>query len=881
MTLPIGPAVVFLFTDIEGSTRLERSVGSVPWADVVARHDELLRAEIEGRGGVVVKTEGDAFFAAFDSLASPRSRRRLRRSAPSPPSRGRAPWPLKVRMGIHLGEGRLRSGRAAGEPEDYVGIDVNYAAQIAAAANGGQIVLSDALVGTLPRDLARSARAERRRARRRWPASGQGLRRAHPVVPARRPRRRRRRPSAPDDGDPHRTFRATSPRSSAARTRARRLGRGPARQPDRDADRSRREWQDPPRARDVLGWSWIVSRTGSGSSTSRRVRDPDLLESAVASTLGVRETPDRTIDEALHGHLASGRSLLVLDNLEQLLPDGADDRGAARPGRPQPPGPRDEPRAAPDHRRARPPGAAAGPRGRCGTVRRPRPCPSVGPHPRRRRVTRRDPGHQRATRRTPARDRAGRRPDPGAQPGRDPRTARGRASTWARGPRDRPSDSARCAAPFDWSYELLPDEERRLFARLSVFVDSWTSEMAPRSPTPTETSASTSSSVSSRWPTRAWSASSTARPRLEPRGRSVRFSLHPLLREYGLERLDESRRAHASSRRGSRPSASRSPRRPGRTILGPAGEATHASSRSRRPEPARRRRLDARERRGAPWPPARRRDLALVPGSAGGSARPGRSWPICSPAGAARRPHPNRRARREGGLAYWMNDFAAARTAYEERLDLAVETGDGCCWPTPTTTSASWRWSPRTSSELLRDHEQRPSTCTPPAGREDGVLRAASGPRAGRLPRRRLREARELETENLEVFRRTGSLYLVADSLTLLRDLLAAGRSGDGLAPRLRRRSGTSDETDSASGSPAPSGWRRSSCSPTVTRSWAPGSPGRPTGWSADKGVMLAPVKVLHLPDPAGVCCDGARSRRPACCSPKATRSARRGASRS
>ncbi len=56
-------------------------------------------------------------------------------------------------MGIHLGEGRLRTGRVAGEPEDYVGIDVNYAARIAAAGNGGQIVLSDALVATLPRGL--------------------------------------------------------------------------------------------------------------------------------------------------------------------------------------------------------------------------------------------------------------------------------------------------------------------------------------------------------------------------------------------------------------------------------------------------------------------------------------------------------------------------------------------------------------------------------------------------------------------------------------------------------------------------------------------------------------------------------------------------------
>ena len=65
MTLPTGAAVSFLFTDIEGSTRLERAIGSEAWAALVARHDEILRGAIEGQNGVVVKTEGDAFFAAF------------------------------------------------------------------------------------------------------------------------------------------------------------------------------------------------------------------------------------------------------------------------------------------------------------------------------------------------------------------------------------------------------------------------------------------------------------------------------------------------------------------------------------------------------------------------------------------------------------------------------------------------------------------------------------------------------------------------------------------------------------------------------------------------------------------------------------------------
>jgi class 3 adenylate cyclase len=66
MALPTGPSVTFLFTDIEGSTRHEQAVGSAAWATIVGRHDHLLRGAMEANGGVVVKTEGDAFFAAFD-----------------------------------------------------------------------------------------------------------------------------------------------------------------------------------------------------------------------------------------------------------------------------------------------------------------------------------------------------------------------------------------------------------------------------------------------------------------------------------------------------------------------------------------------------------------------------------------------------------------------------------------------------------------------------------------------------------------------------------------------------------------------------------------------------------------------------------------------
>jgi len=154
MGLPTGPTVTFLFTDIEGSTRLERALGSAAWARVVARHDHLLRDAIEGAGGMVVKTEGDAFFAAFESPVDAASAAVAAQRAVAAES-----WPdggqLRIRMGLHIGEGRLREDRAGDDDvQDYVGIDVNYAARIAAVGNGGQIVLSDPLVAVLRPRLA-------------------------------------------------------------------------------------------------------------------------------------------------------------------------------------------------------------------------------------------------------------------------------------------------------------------------------------------------------------------------------------------------------------------------------------------------------------------------------------------------------------------------------------------------------------------------------------------------------------------------------------------------------------------------------------------------------------------------------------------------------
>jgi predicted ATPase/class 3 adenylate cyclase len=132
--LPTG-TVTFLFTDLEGSTRLWEEHPEAMKA-ALARHDEILRGAVEKRDGVVVKTTGDGLHAAFATApdavsAAVDAQRELVREE------WVLPVPLKVRMGLHTGVAELREG-------DYYGTAVNRAARVAAAAHGGQIVASSA-----------------------------------------------------------------------------------------------------------------------------------------------------------------------------------------------------------------------------------------------------------------------------------------------------------------------------------------------------------------------------------------------------------------------------------------------------------------------------------------------------------------------------------------------------------------------------------------------------------------------------------------------------------------------------------------------------------------------------------------------------------------
>ena len=848
MTLPLGPAVSFLFTDIEESTRSERAVGSAAWATLVGRHDELVRQAIETHGGIVVKTEGDAFFAVF---ADPGAA--ITAAVAAQRFIGAEAWghglTLRVRMGIHLGEGRLRARQSADDPEDYVGIAVNYAARIAAAGNGGQIILSNALVQALPGDLAG------------LPGMGDvvlvldGLRTVkdfdEPV-----PLYRLVVPGAADDA---RRLRTTDVPSNLPGDVTSLIGR------DDEIEA----------LRGVLTETRILTLVGPGGSGKTRlalalardvrdrfahgvwfvdlaaVRDPALLEPAIATALGVRESPDRAVDEALRRHLRDRTALLLLDNLEQLLPDGAE--VVARLVR-----------AAPEVRvlvTSRELLRITGERGH--------PVPPLGT----------DAGIALFV------DRArGQRPDlvltddamasiraicerlGGLPLALELAAARirllspahilerlGRSLDLGAGPRDVPERQRTLRGAVAWSYELLPAEERRLFARLAVFASGWTADAAERVTDPDH---DLGLDVVAGLESLADKSLIRVDPVAEDAGAADEtwFSFHPLLREYGQERLDEVGERQVIERAFVAEIAALS-KAAGEAILGPSGEVFMH-------------RLDREDRnlRAA-------LDLAIADDLPDFGLRiMGGTWRWFQQRGRLRegrgllaqllaRPWSgDPRARiaalaAEGGLAYWMNDSRAARAAYEERLELALTTGD------PVLIAdghydLGFLSMVTQEADSLRFHEQRALDLYLEAGREDAAVRARQALVLAVFLVGDYAAARDLERQNLDGFRRTGSPLQVADSLTLSSAIY--WRLGDPVTAWAL----ASDGLQRFAGADAASGVARSlTIAAIVQLSDGDAELGARIAGAAyrlvrEKAVMLAPVQVLHLPDPAGLAAD-------------------------
>jgi class 3 adenylate cyclase len=138
--LPRG-TVTFLFSDIEGSTRLLQELGD-EWEHALTAHNRILRESFAEVGGREVDRQGDAFFAVF-----PTARTALAAAAAAQRAIAEHAWPadsnLRVRMGVHTGEPSVGG-------EGYLGVDVVRAARICSVAHGGQVLVSEstrALVG--------------------------------------------------------------------------------------------------------------------------------------------------------------------------------------------------------------------------------------------------------------------------------------------------------------------------------------------------------------------------------------------------------------------------------------------------------------------------------------------------------------------------------------------------------------------------------------------------------------------------------------------------------------------------------------------------------------------------------------------------------------
>ena len=306
MASPPTGTVTFLFTDIEGSTKLwEHDAPAMQVA--LTRHDEILKGAIEERGGYVFKTVGDAFCCAFltapDALKAALEIQRRLLSSDREES-----GPLRVRMALHTGAAEERDG-------DYFGPPVNRVARLMSAAHGGQVLLSlptqelvrDQLpAGTILRDLG-----ERR---------------------------------LKDLFRPERVFQLVSPDLPSEFPPLRTLEVYRNNLPLQPTPLIGRE-KEVAQVCDLLhsDETRLLTLTGPGGTGKTRLAlqaTADLLDdfpdgtffaqlatltesemffSAVAETLGVREVGEQPLGESLKDYLCERRMLLLLDNFEQVL----------------------------------------------------------------------------------------------------------------------------------------------------------------------------------------------------------------------------------------------------------------------------------------------------------------------------------------------------------------------------------------------------------------------------------------------------------------------------------------------------------------------------------------------------------------------------------
>lgn len=302
-SLPTG-TVTFLRTDVEGSMGFARSLGAT-WDDLNATHLGLIRSAVNANDGVVVRTEGDAVFAAFAEAGAA-----VAAAVVAQVALAGHPWPvtapIRVRMGLHSGEAHLAG-------DDYGGFDVNRAARIAASGHGGQILVSDTTAtlvadllpaGTSLRDLGRHVLRDVPRAERIRQLDVAGLQTDFPPL----------RTTSAGDGNLADRLTSFVGREAdldaltmiAAEARLVTLtGPGGIGKSSLGIELARRL------APGLRDGAWFVALADIG--------DPALVATTIARTLGLFDGADRSAADALPAYLNDRELLLVLDNYEHVL----------------------------------------------------------------------------------------------------------------------------------------------------------------------------------------------------------------------------------------------------------------------------------------------------------------------------------------------------------------------------------------------------------------------------------------------------------------------------------------------------------------------------------------------------------------------------------
>ncbi len=302
--LPTG-TITFLFSDMVGSTRLVSDLGPATFRDVLDRHNEVLRAAFAAHGGTERGTQGDSFLVMFREAPEA-----LAAAADAQRALAGVAWPrdadVRVRMGVHTGVGMLGG-------DDYVGLDVHRAARIAAAAHGGQVLVSEAtralVERALPPGIALASLGEH---------------------------------TLRDIGQPERLYQLVIDGLPSAFPPPRTMAGAGGRLPERVTSFIGRDRELDELGR-LLASNRLLTLTGPGGTgksslaleLARRhapdhasaawwvpldtVPDPALVEPAMAAALGLIEAPGQSVEVQLVGFLAERTVLLVLDNFEHVL----------------------------------------------------------------------------------------------------------------------------------------------------------------------------------------------------------------------------------------------------------------------------------------------------------------------------------------------------------------------------------------------------------------------------------------------------------------------------------------------------------------------------------------------------------------------------------